>query len=102
MPEYRQAEGSKRSYKKMTGMMIEKGANGGHTVTHMHKDGDGMTMPKANHFGPEDGKDGTTHAHIMDHLGKMGIMAEAGKEEHEGPASQVESASEPAMEDVQA
>jgi len=104
MPEYRQAQAAgKRSYKKLGSMMIEKAANGGHNIMH-HQMTDGVMAGMKNHaFGKEDAADGTTHAHIMEHLGKMGIMpGEAHAEEHEGPMSQVEAASEPASENVNA
>lgn len=103
MAEYREARAEKRSYKKLKGMLIEKGANGGHSVTHHYQDGSGFTMPRAHHFGPEDGADGTTHAHISEHLAKMGIMqGEAHEEQHAGPETVEQAASEPASEDVNA
>jgi len=102
MAEYREAKApEKRSYKKLHMITIQKGANGGHQVTHHHMDGGGMMHAKEHYFGPEHGEDGTTHAHITEHLAKMGIH-EASKEEHEGPGSEVQAASEPASEDVNA
>lgn len=102
MAEMKQAKSEKRSYKKMMGMHIRKMANGGHVVSHEHQSDGMMGMPKEHSFGKEDAENGATYAHVMEHMGKMGIMAEAKGEEHEGPQSKVESASEPAAQEVKA
>ena len=84
--QYREAKApEKRGYKKLHEMHIAKGANGGHSITHHYGTSDGMTMhaPKEHHFGPEDGKDGTTHAHITEHLKAMGIHPGSAEEKEE-------------------
>ena len=103
MAEYREAKApEKRSYNKLAEIHIRKLANGGHVVSHHHtSDGMMAAMPKEHAFSKEDGADGTTHAHITEHLAKMGVH-EASVEEHEGPESEVQAASEPASEDVNA
>jgi hypothetical protein len=88
--QYREAKApEKRGYKKLHMMQVEKGANGGHSITH-HYSANTMELhaPKVHHFGPEDGKDGTTHAHITEHLKAMGIhpaVAEMEEEKTESP-----------------
>jgi hypothetical protein len=98
MAEYKEAKGEKRSYKKLDHIEIKpvKGENGGHMVTHhMQNDGMAYKQPEVHMFGKEEGSD------MMAHLSKA-LKVSASKEEHEGPESKVESASEPAMEDVKA
>jgi hypothetical protein len=107
MAEYREAkaESKRGSYKKLHHIEITpiKGENGGHLVEHhFHQDGNAYRQPEQHLFG-KDGHsaDGT---HLMEHLSKhlKVAMPEASQEEHEGPESEVEAASEPASENVEA
>ena len=119
MAEYREAkaeEGKSRgSYKKLAKVEIEpiKGEHGGFLVSHHHErsTGDNQRMsstssapnvPETHLFG-KDGY-GANGEHLMDHLAsKLKIKAKhASGEEKEGPDSKVQSASEPAQEDVNA
>jgi hypothetical protein len=102
MPEYKVATSpEKRSYKKLSHIEIKpvKGENGGHIVTH-HYQSDGMSYkaPETHMFGKDEGSE--MMAHVAKHM-KVS-MPEAKGEEHEGPASEVEAASEPATESVNA
>jgi hypothetical protein len=100
MPEYKEAKGEKRSYKKLEHIEIKpvKGENGGHMVTHhMQNEGMAYKAPEVHMFGKDEGPE------MMAHLSKhLKVPIEAKGEEHEGPESKVESASEPATEDVKA
>jgi hypothetical protein len=84
MAEMKEAKVEKRSYKKMMGMHIRKMANGGHVVSHEHHSDGMMSMPKEHSFGKEDGENGTTYAHVMEHMSKMGIHPEGHGEEGDG------------------
>jgi len=117
MAEYREAkapEGKRGSYKKLAEMRIEpiKGENGGVLVSHHHEFGGPSTghaqrmasvsTPPAverHMFEKENGSELMNH--MKKHLGKyMNFPAEASGEEHEGPSSQEEAASEPAEETI--
>jgi hypothetical protein len=110
--QYREAKApEKRAYKKLHHIEIEpvKGENGGHMVTH-HFQNDGMSYREPErHMFDKDGY-GASGEHVFEHLSKhmkvplpdpkTGERSE--KEEHEGPRSQMESASEPIESDVNA
>jgi hypothetical protein len=117
--QYREAKAEekveKRSYRKLHHVEIEhvKGENGGHIVTHhYHNDlsGGPFKRPEVHMFG-KDGKS-STGEHMFEHLGRHlkvslptaepGDTHEGEKEEHEGPTSKVQAASEPISEDVEA
>lgn len=119
MAEYREAKAgeakSRGSYKKLRKTEIEPiaGEHGGFMVHHHHErsTGDNQRMfstsaapavPETHLFG-KDGY-GANGEHLMDHLAKkLKIPAKhASGEEKEGPDSNVQSASEPAQEDVNA
>ena|ERR1035438_2614618 len=104
MPEYKVAKSpEKRSYKKLQSIELRpvKGENGGVIAEH-HYQSDGMNYkaPETHIFG----KDGMSASgeHLMEHISKHMKIPAAKGEEHEGPESEVESASEPATETVKA
>ena len=118
MAEYREAtaKGSRGSYKKLDHMEIHpvKSENGGAIVEHhfggpatgMHQKMPGISTPppvERHLFEKENGAELMNH--MKKHLSKMGMKfpeGEASGEEHEGPGSEVEQASKPATEDVNA
>ena len=106
MTEYREAKAEKRgSYKKLHHIEIEpiKGEKGGYMVTH-HYQTEGMSQRNPDrHMFDKQGyaADG---GHLMEHLySHLKVpKPEAQGEEHEGPATEVEAASDPATENVNA
>jgi hypothetical protein len=107
MREAKSESSNKRgSYKKLEETTIKpiKGENGGHLVTHRFSSPDAMGMPKTEEH--MFGKDGYSPSgtHILEHLsGKHKIpMPEAHEQQTAEPSNEVESASEPASEDVNA
>jgi hypothetical protein len=103
MREAKSESSNKRgSYKKIHHIEIEpvKGEHGGHMVTHHYQAGTSMMPPppQVHMFGKEDG------AEMMDHLAKhlKVSLPEAHEQQTAEPGNEVESASEPASEDVEA